>query len=279
MPVALILDVDPDLGMHIDPAEWEAVRRVCRGELLHVPRGPWSTALEAAARSDLVAFVIVDGLLARELSLRDRCMVELLGQGDVLRPSLVAEPPRLGAQTQVTAVTDLVLLVLGQAFLRAAARWPNLLRGLQHRLECQHENLAIQGLIAHQASAEHRLLLMLRHLADRWGYVTPEGTVLPWPLSHEILGQLTAARRPTVTIALRRLEADGHVHRREDGSWLLTTSAERKISAITRPPSVAQSIGERLMLYRQLSETTAESRALRDADPFASVGAHDDQVR
>lgn len=103
---------------------------------------------------------------------------------------------------------------------------------------------------------------MLWHLADRGGYVSPEGIVLPWPFSHEILGRLIAASRPTVTIALRGLEARG-VHRLDDGSWLLTATAERMINAIAGPPTVTHSLGQRLMLYRQISETIAETRALQ----------------
>jgi CRP/FNR family transcriptional regulator, cyclic AMP receptor protein len=261
-PVALVLELDPDLGRNIEPAEWELVKRACRGELLHVARGSWQAAPEMAGRGDLVAFVIVDGLLAREVSLQEHCMVELLGHSDVLQPPVPTERPRLAAESQLTAVSDLLLLVLGQPFIGAAARWPTLLTALQSRLEAQRESLAIQGLITHVPNAGHRLLLMLWHLADRWGYVTPEGIVLPWPFSHEILGRLIGARRPTVTIALRHLEASGVVHRREDGSWLLTRMAEHMINAIARPPSVAHSVGERLMLYQEISQTTAQARAL-----------------
>ena len=145
LPVAFVLEVDPDLGRTINPGEWEVVRQACRAELLHVPRGPWPAASEAAARGDVVALVIVDGLLARELSLRDRCMVELLGHGDVLQPPVVAGPARLGTDTRLTAVSDVVLLVLGQPFVGAAARWPTLLTELQRRQEVQREILAIQG--------------------------------------------------------------------------------------------------------------------------------------
>jgi CRP/FNR family transcriptional regulator, cyclic AMP receptor protein len=262
-PVALVLEVDPDLGRNIDPAEWELARHACRGELLLVPQGPWQAASESPAGGDVVAFVIVDGLLARELSLRDRAMVELLGHGEVLQPPVVTGSARLGTDTRLTVVSDLRLLVLRHPFIRAAARWPTLLTELQRRLELQRESLAIQGLIAHMPTADQRLLLMLRHLADRWGYVTPDGIVLPWPLNHEILGRLIAVRRPTVTIALSRLDASHAVHRRDDGSWLLTATAERMINALARAPTVSHSVGERLMPYQQLSQTTAQNRALR----------------
>jgi CRP/FNR family transcriptional regulator, cyclic AMP receptor protein len=178
-----VLEVDPDLGRNIDPAESEAARRACRRELLRVPRGPWQPPPQTANRTDLVAFIIVDGLLARELGLREYYMVELLGHGDVLEPPIVAERLRVTTETRLTAVSELVVLVLGQPFVGAAARWPALLTTLQRRLEAQRESLAILGLITHLPNAQHRLLLMLCHLAERWGYVTADGIVLPWPLN------------------------------------------------------------------------------------------------
>jgi hypothetical protein len=106
------------------------------------------------------------------------------------------------------------------------------------------------------------VLLMLRHLGDRWGHVTREGTVVPLPLSHEILGQLVGARRPTVTIAVRALVASGIIQRRPDGSWLLTKGAERAINAIARPHVVTRSLGERLLLYRLSVRNIDDGRAL-----------------
>jgi len=207
LPVALVLEVDPDPGTNIDPGEWELVRQACRGEMLAVPRGPWRATPDTAGSGDVVAFVILDGLLARELSLQERCMVELLGGGDVLQPPVVTDRPRLATETRLLAVSDLLLLVLGQPFVRAAARWPTLLTALHRRLEAQRDSLAIQGLIAHLPNTEQRLLLMLWHLADRWCYVTPEGIVLPLPLNHEILGRLIGACPPlsaSLSAALKR---------------------------------------------------------------------------
>ncbi len=259
---ASVLEVDPDLGSDIDPAEWEAVREACQGELLHVRRGPWRAVPEAPGLDGSFALVIIEGLLVREVYLTRHCMVEFLGHGDVLQPPVVTEPPQLGTGTRLTAVSGLVLLVLGQPFLSAAARWPTLLRTLHRRLEAQRESLAIQGLIAHLPTAEHRLLLTLWHLADRWGYVTPDGIVLPWALNHETLACLIGARRPTVTIAVRRLEASAGVYRRADGSWLLTPAAEQMIRAIALPSDGSYRVGERLMLYQRIGQATARSRAL-----------------
>ena len=45
--------------------------------------------------------------------------------------------------------------------------------------------------------------------------------ILPLKLTHELLGQLVGAKRPTVSLAIKELERRGTVHRRTDGAWLL----------------------------------------------------------
>jgi hypothetical protein len=100
---------------------------------------------------DLVGLVIVSGAVCRELTLRDRHMLELLGPGDVVHAPVENGSPRRGGAVALTAVLDTELLVL-------------------------------------------------HHLADRWGLITPDGTVLPLALS------ATGAARPDArpTYARRR---------------------------------------------------------------------------
>jgi DNA-binding IclR family transcriptional regulator len=67
------------------------------------------------------------------------------------------------------------------------------------------------------------LLVLLWHLADRFGKVTPEGTHVPLPLSHSDLAELVGAARPSVSVALKQLAEDGLVWRHSsDGSWMLS---------------------------------------------------------
>lgn len=259
----LVLDVEPDLGAGIDPTERRLARLSCRGELLHVPRGRWPAAPDLARSQALAGLVIIDGLLTRELGMSELSVTEFLGAGDVLQPPTASELADVGAQIRLTALSDLVVLVLRRDFIAAAARWPALLTALQRRLEAQRERLAMQSVIAHFPNAEHRLLLMLWHLAHRWGHVTSDGVVLTWPLNHEILARLIGARRPTVTIALHKLEAAGALHRRPDGSWLVTATGEHLIHTFAGPPRAQASLGERLMLQHQVSQATTQAQALR----------------
>jgi hypothetical protein len=70
--------------------------------------------------------------------------------------------------------------------------------------------------ITHYPRIDRRLLLLLWHLADRWGRVTPDGVRIPMRLTHTLLADLVAARRPSVTTAFAQLEDEGHLSRHDN---------------------------------------------------------------
>jgi CRP-like cAMP-binding protein len=209
----------------------------------------------------VLAFVVVDGMLSRETLFGDHVMFELLGATDVVRAPATADGALRGGRATLTAVTESVLLALGTSFVRATAQWPALMTAILDRLEAQRARVAIQGLIMHFPRAEDRLLLTLWHLGGRWGFPNGRGTVVPLPLTHAFLGWLTAASRPTVTVAVRMLEADGLVERLDDGSWLLREAVEQKVAQLSRP-HVPHPLGEWLMVRHLHSDTAQASRAL-----------------
>ena len=65
--------------------------------------------------------------------------------------------------------------------------------------------------ITSQPRLEVRLVLLLWHLATRWGRVEPAGIRLCLPLTHRMLGRLVAAERPSISHALKRLADAGLV--------------------------------------------------------------------
>jgi hypothetical protein len=74
--------------------------------------------------------------------------------------------------------------------------------------------------IVQQPRVDRRLHWLLWHIADRWGRTGPAGVRIEVPLTHSLLGELVAARRPSVTTALSSLATEGKVGR-DGGSWLL----------------------------------------------------------
>ena len=122
---------------------------------------------------------------------------------------------------EVVAAAPTHLAILESRFLLTAARWPSLMVVLQRRMAAQKQRLAVHGAICQFPRVEDRLMSMLQHIAERSGRVTSEGTIVPMRLTHEALGKLVGARRPTVSIAMKELSARGAVRRQPDGTWLL----------------------------------------------------------
>jgi CRP-like cAMP-binding protein len=100
------------------------------------------------------------------------------------------------------------------------SRYPPLTARLVGRALERSRNLAVQMAIVHQPRVHIRLHMLLWHLADRWGRVGMDGISIDLRLSHTMLADLVAARRPTVTVALAELEKRGLV-RRADRHLLL----------------------------------------------------------
>jgi CRP-like cAMP-binding protein len=71
----------------------------------------------------------------------------------------------------------------------------------------------VQAAISQLPRVELRVLALLWQLADRWGRVTPLGVEIDLELTHEALGRLIGAQRPTVSLALADLAEAGAVTR------------------------------------------------------------------
>ena len=158
--------------------------------------------------------------------LEDTISTELLGAGDFLRPWASQEEPQLlGKQVRWQVLADAHLAVLGRPFGLAAVRYPEINGVLMDRLCTRAQRLATTRAISHLNSVDRRLLALFWHFAERWGRMTCDGVVVPLTLSHRLLAEIIGARRPTVTTALRSLEREGKLVRREDATWLLTGEA------------------------------------------------------
>jgi CRP-like cAMP-binding protein len=75
--------------------------------------------------------------------------------------------------------------------------------------------------IVQKPRVDMRLHMLFWHMAGRWGRVRSDGVILPLTLTHNVLAELVAARRPTVTSALSEL-AKRELVRPADSGWLLS---------------------------------------------------------
>jgi hypothetical protein len=223
-PVVALLEVDPELGAGLAAADFAVARRYARTAALSVAPGPW--ACERLPVCEL-GLLVLRGSMLREVTVGDRIRAELIGPGDLLRPwdteSFDALPLPWGCSWTVLEPSELAVLDgrLGPVI----GRWPALMGKLIHRVVRRSQRMALLTAIGELQGVDVRLEALLWFLAERWGRVTLAGVVVPFALTHETLGRLIGARRPSVTSALTALAATGSVRRLPDRTWLLANPA------------------------------------------------------
>lgn len=157
----------------------------------------------------------------RRVGREERYGAELLGPGDLLRPwqapGRIASRP-FESRWQTIAAAELA--VLDQGFVRRVSAYPQIATRLIDRVMARSRHLALQLAILQQRRVEDRLLMLFWLLADRWGYVTSHGVRVAAPLTHALLAEVVAARRPSVSTALTRLARSGEVTR-DGNDWVL----------------------------------------------------------
>lgn len=223
-----LLDVDPALAERLGRDEEPVAASHSVMPTVTLTRGLWSPneqAFDGGAYG--LSFYVIGGLMARHVSVGGHRSVELLGPGELLRPSLQAEDVTLVTRTSWQVLQRTYLGVIDRHLWTRLADWPEISLALLDRVLQRSRSLSVRLALVQDRQLECRLTALFWHLADRYGHVSPQGVVLPLPLSHETLADLVSAQRPSVSVALKRLAESGGVTRRSDRSWLL----------IARPPN------------------------------------------
>ncbi|MFP5363185.1 MAG: helix-turn-helix domain-containing protein [Thermoleophilia bacterium] len=215
-----VFEADPDLLGDLDPATGDLLRRRAVAPKLWIDPGPWSPPAPRHER-EWFGLLVLGGLIMRSVRLDDRDSPEIIGAGDLLRPWDPDQNISIRASISWAALERTTVAVLDEQFAGIICRWPRIVSGLLARSADYSRTLAFQRAIMHVRRAEIRLHMLLWHLADRWGRVTPHGVHLPLALTHETLAQLSCIRRPTASTALQVLTRTGELERRRDGTWLL----------------------------------------------------------
>src|SRR4051794_4312343 len=218
--LARVLEEDPELcerlpANQLGRATTDAVARVQALEL-----GIWD---EPDSPTEGYGLLVLDGMLARRVTLGRFDCTELLGQGDLLRPWTFTSAATASIPSNVTwnVVEPVRLAVLDRRFGLAVAPWPELSAALMDRMVQRARWLAFQLAVCHVVRVDTRLLLMMWHFADRWGRMTSDGARVRLPVTHTVLASVVGARRPSVTTSLGRLQDEGLIERLGDGEWLL----------------------------------------------------------
>lgn len=219
--------------MALSPDDLSAARRYAIADVHELGRGSY-TADELSGGSGLLGLLVLDGLLVRQVGLAGRRCGEIIGPGALLRPwddHGTAAP--LPFELDWRVLQPVRLALLDRRFLGAILRWLALIEAFVERATERAHTLAFNVAIHCVQRVDVRLLLLFWHLADRFGKVTPAGTVVPLALSHSDLAELVGAARPSVSTALKELADQGHVQRnRSDRSWLLGSDLADQLRTI-----------------------------------------------
>lgn len=221
-----VLEADPDLADVLEENELEEATCALVAPAMTLTKGAWSPRQTVPDVNGHLGVLVTEGILCREVAIGNSVCAELVGPGDLLRPWDGAGASALvpyEVRWQVLEQTRLALL--GRRFTVTAARWPTLTSAFVSRAINRSQGLALAAAITCTTGLETRLLMLFRHLADRWGKVGQAGIMVPVPMTHELVGRLIGACRPSVSTALKQLERKELIARVHAGGWLLSHAA------------------------------------------------------
>jgi CRP-like cAMP-binding protein len=234
-----LLEVEPELGHGLPPDQEAQARRHVVAALESLPPGPWDPDPALGQEPGFIGLLLVDGMIARDIEIGGRRCSELLGPGDVLRPWDYddGEMTSVPSESTWSVLEPTRVAVLDRRFATVACRWPELVARLIGRTLRRSRWLAILLTISSMPRVDARVHALLWHLADRWGRVTLDGVVVPVRLTHDMIGRLVGAHRPSVTTALSELTRAGRITRQTDG-WLLRGDPPEVVPPVQSQPSM-----------------------------------------
>ena len=217
-----VVDAYPALVLHLDEEQQLLARRHAVAPLLVLGPGTWRPRRELQTEHGHLGLLVLDGLLTRDVVIGETLATELVGRGDVLRPTdHDGEDAPVPFDVVWHVLEPTRIAVLDRRFAQVIGRWPEVLEELMRGAVRRAHSLAITLAVSHLRRVDVRLLVLMWYLADRWGKVRPDGVHVPLRLTHQTLGRLVGAQRPSVTTALRQLSDEGRLTRADDQSWIL----------------------------------------------------------
>ncbi len=260
----LILEEEPDLATGLSAEDRLVATRAFQARVIVANRPRWDPPLFDPATT--YGLLLLDGLLGRRLRLGPAVGTELLSAGDILRPW--DEPTLWGMippELDWRVFRPTRLAVLDERITTLIGRRPQLVVNFSGRLLRRTRSVAYIMALSHHTRVEEKLLATLWHLASNWGRVTAEGVIVPFRVSHEVLGEILGAQRPSVTMALRRLQDQNLVRRGPNGGYILLADPPDWSSNATDPAQPAA--GEPAAVRGWVSDCRAAERPLGQAPP------------
>jgi CRP/FNR family transcriptional regulator, cyclic AMP receptor protein len=248
---AYVLDADEELAEKLALRDRLTARQHVTARVLQTTPGdcalePWLAVVGAGP-----GLLILDGLIAADTHVGERTITELLGSGDLVQPPSEHPDELIERDASWRALSHCRLALLDGEFAHRVLPWPPIAHALLRRSERRAEDLGVLRAISCEPRLEVRLVLVLFHLATRWGRVEPGGIHLTLPLTHRLLGQLVAAERPSISHALARL-AGAQLVTGAAGDLHLHGDLRSHLGVLARPrPPVAHARSRRRVAKRR----------------------------
>src|SRR5438876_6471065 len=167
------------------------------------------TSVHAAQWSDVAFAIVADGLVVLRSAIPGsarRTITCHAGGGSLFLPP--------GDDESLVALTSATLVVISSVerdrLLESPTAARLLLDGLAETLRQKQAALASMSRLHHVDRVREKLI----ELARDHGRVGRDGIRLDFPLTHDLLGEMTGSARETVTRALDELQREGFVQRR-----------------------------------------------------------------
>jgi CRP/FNR family cyclic AMP-dependent transcriptional regulator len=229
-----LFQLEPDLRDAIPDHERAAASQACFAPSFTLPTGSWEAGDGGRPREDPGGFglLLFSGVPCRRVAQAERAAAELIGPGDLIRPwDRVTEWSTLPVEATWTVLRPVEGAVLDRAFGRRVGPYPAIAEQLVRRALLRTRYLSVLSAITGQRSLDSRLHMLFWHLADRFGRMRGEWVEIPIPLTHSLLAELVAARRPSVSTAFTRLQGRGVIEQ-ERGGWRLSGTVPPEYAAL-----------------------------------------------
>ena len=217
-----ILYEDPELASALPMKDARDLMDALRAPVITIRESPWHPPAYDPDRT--YGLLMLEGLLGKRVILGAATTIELLGHGDILRPWQTLPDTLIPASVEWRVLSPVRMAVLDERITAAISRRPELIVAFASRFTRRCHAATYLAAIGHIGRVEDRLLAIMWHIAGNWGRVTPNGVRIPFRLTHEILGELVGAKRPSVTIGLSNLRQQGEIAQSRDGQYVLTGS-------------------------------------------------------
>jgi hypothetical protein len=201
-------------------------------ETIRLSEGAWDPHPEPDSEPLLIS--VQHGLLLRCGPLAGMTSGQLLGPGEIAttRP---APDAFLSQETRWKVLSPASVTMESADEAARSPSWDRISRRLVRSLDEQLARASELIAIGHLQRVEDRVLGLMLHLAGRYGRVAADAIIVPIDLTHQTIGDLVGARRPTVSLALTSLAEAGLLTPHPQAGWSVSPTVPSRL----RPATIA----------------------------------------